>query len=111
MTDRPYELTVESDPRASVVRLRGEVDAATAPLIETELLATSPDRGLVLDLSGVDYLDSAGIAMLDTLRRARRLTLVIEEASIVARAVAIVGFDQLIPVWPSSAGALGSYVD
>jgi anti-anti-sigma factor len=111
MTGRPYELTIEQDPRATVVRLRGEVDAATAPLIETELLTTAPERGLVLDLRGVDYLDSAGIAMLDSLRRARRLTLVIEDASIVARAIAIVGFDQLIPVWPSSAGALESYVD
>jgi anti-anti-sigma factor len=55
----------------------------------------------VLDLSAVQYLDSAGIAALDSLRRATELRLVVDPSSIIHRGLVITGFDQLIPVYDS----------
>ncbi len=55
----------------------------------------------MLDLSAAQYLDSAGIAMLDMLRRATSLRLVLSPESIVTRALTVTGFDQLIPIFPS----------
>jgi anti-anti-sigma factor len=56
-----------------VARLRGELDASTSPDTKEQLLAAlAPGRTLVVDLAGVGFLDSSGLAVLvATLRRAR----------------------------------------
>jgi anti-anti-sigma regulatory factor len=56
---------------------------------------------LVLDLRDTEYLDSAGIAMLESLRRTTDLRLVYDRVSIVGRAISIVGFDQVLAVYES----------
>jgi anti-anti-sigma factor len=104
-----YELAFEQHDGVTVARLRGEVDSASAPVLEPELLDASDAGSLVVDLREVSYLDSAGMAMLDTLRRARRLHLVLGEGSIIRRTLGIVGFDQLIPVASSVDAALAGY--
>ena len=61
--------------RAPVVALRGELDISTAPLAEEQLRqaeAGHPPR-LVLDLSGLTFLDSSGLRLvLEADARARR---------------------------------------
>jgi anti-anti-sigma factor len=103
-----YELTVERQDGATIAHLDGEIDTATAPRLQEQLLAATADGPLILDLTGVEYLDSAGIAVLDALRRVRDFRIVLDEQSIVARAIGIVGFDQLIPVSPSTDAALAA---
>jgi anti-anti-sigma factor len=98
-------LTVESfrlaiEPRASetLVSLEGDVDHATAQTILEairERVRTSP---VVLDLRATQYLDSAGIAMLDSLRQTNRLRIVVDTESIISRTLAITALDRLIPV-------------
>jgi anti-sigma B factor antagonist len=54
-----------------VVRLVGEVDLANTPTLSAAILEAIPNdsAGLVVDLSGVRYIDSVGIRMLFTFVR------------------------------------------
>jgi anti-sigma B factor antagonist len=58
-----------------VVRVSGEIDIATAPRLRDELLGTIRRHGaqLALDLSGVTFMDCAGINVLLAARRLARL--------------------------------------
>jgi anti-sigma B factor antagonist len=58
----PLELDAQSDGRTTVVRVGGEVDLATAPDL-LELLDTLTGS-VVVDLSGVEFLDSSGLSAL-----------------------------------------------
>jgi anti-anti-sigma factor len=51
--------------------VRGEVDAANADALREalELRVDQPARGVVLDLTDVRYIDSAGVQLLFRLRR------------------------------------------
>ena len=54
-------------PSALVARPRGDVDMAVTPALQDELLATAVEHGagcLVIDLGGVEYIDSSGIELL-----------------------------------------------
>jgi len=98
-----------------VVRPTGDIDAANATSLREQLadsMGQDVDR-LVLDLSGVRYLDSAGIDMLfrlgELLRQRRAaLLLVIPHDSNLARLAEIVGLSQALPVHPSVDEALGA---
>ena len=54
--------------RAALVRLAGEIDLANAPTIGREIVAHVTESGAVLiDLTAVSFLDSAGVRLLDAL--------------------------------------------
>jgi len=54
--------------RADVVTLAGEIDMATAPAIGRQIVAHMTEADAVLiDLTAVSFLDSAGVRLLDTL--------------------------------------------
>ena len=82
MTLLSFQTTVTGD--SAVVALSGELDVAGASLIERELARIVADHGatdLVLDLSGLEFMDSTGLRMVvlaDERTRAegRKLTLV-----------------------------------
>jgi anti-anti-sigma factor len=94
-------LSFEDRGGAVIAHLGGEVDAANASTVKDELLRNAATGVLVLDLRDAEYLDSAGIAMLEALRRATDLRLVYDRASIVGRAISIVGFEQVLAVYDS----------
>jgi anti-sigma B factor antagonist len=53
---------------AELVTLAGEIDLANAPAIAKEIAAHTTTAGAVLvDLTGVSFLDSAGVRLLDGL--------------------------------------------
>jgi anti-sigma B factor antagonist len=67
-TPIPGQLQIESAPRGDtiVVSLRGELDLTSTPVFERELRAaeeTSPRR-VVIDLSGLEFMDSTGLRAL-----------------------------------------------
>lgn len=86
-----------------VVRLAGELDAASAPdvqrRVELELDASRPDR-LVLDVGGVGFVDSSGLALLLALRGCTPGgTLVLRAARRqLLRLLEITGADAVLPV-------------
>lgn len=53
-------MTEERDG-ATRIRVRGELDLATAPRLEQELLARVRAEAVVLDLREVTFLDSSGL--------------------------------------------------
>ena len=64
MTLLTFETTVTGD--VAVVALQGELDVAGAGLLEHELdriLADHAPAALVLDLSGLDFMDSTGLRL------------------------------------------------
>ncbi len=62
----------DHEPGAIVVTLYGELDLASGPLLEDELHAaeTTGKERIVIDLSGLDFMDSVGLEVLiDAQRR------------------------------------------
>jgi len=60
--ERLLELGVERHDGTTVVSVAGEIDIASAPELRECLLDT--DGNVVVDLRGVSFLDSCGIAVL-----------------------------------------------
>ena len=61
----PFDVSVEDRDRVSVVRVQGEVDAATAPRVgETVTPLLAGGNRVVLDLRDVDFMDLHGLAVI-----------------------------------------------
>ncbi|MEU6643916.1 STAS domain-containing protein [Saccharomonospora sp. NPDC046836] len=62
------DITDEPHGQSLVVRVQGEIDLSTGPLLERHLLdvlgSVDPPHPLVVDLSGVLFLGSCGLALL-----------------------------------------------
>jgi anti-anti-sigma factor len=69
----PFDVTVDDLGRVTVVRVQGEVDAATAPRMgETVNRLLTRGERVVLDLQHVDFMDLHGLAVIiRATRRAR----------------------------------------
>lgn len=115
-----FDVTVtpaDSDPRVAVVAIVGELDVATAPRLRQELVGLSargPHR-LVIDLGGVDFLDSTGVGvLLGAVRRARtgdgRLALANAEPQ-VARVFEVTRLIDILPLHDSVEAAARSLVE
>lgn len=64
----PHELSVRTVGGVCVVTLGQDVDTAVVGRIEEEIVAlTTASVPLVVDLSGVGFLDSAGVRLMDRL--------------------------------------------
>jgi len=88
-----------------VARLEGELDLVGAGALGRALAnaTRAGDRGLVLDVNGVGYLDSAGLHLLhDTSRtltaRGQALRVVVSRDAQLARLLELVDLGQSVPV-------------
>ena len=70
----PFDVSVADRGRVLVVRVQGEVDAATAPQVgETVNRLLGERRSVVLDLERVDFMDLHGLAVvIRATRKARK---------------------------------------
>jgi anti-sigma B factor antagonist len=62
MPELTFDITPDGPSRV-VIAVAGEVDMATAPSL-AECLADHADHDVILDLSGVGFLDSSGLTAL-----------------------------------------------
>jgi anti-anti-sigma factor len=101
-----------------VTRLEGEIDSSNADEVHVKLRALVGNRafGLIVDLSGTIYLDSAGINVLFSLgeelnARQQVLRLIVAAGSPIARMVSITSLDTAFPTYTSVADALAALSD
>jgi anti-sigma B factor antagonist len=109
------ELTVDSRQEGSrtVVVVNGEIDVYTAPSLRERLneLVAAGNRDLVVDMQGVDFLDSTGLGVLvGGLKRVRSLDgslqLVCGQEKIL-KVFRITGLTKVFPIHPTLDEALG----
>jgi anti-sigma B factor antagonist len=103
--------TTERDG-ALVLRVRGELDVDSAQVVRRQLFETVIAEGqkVVVDLEGLDFIDSSGLTVLiQTARRVRdrggELHLVCAKFH---RLLSIAGLDQIVPVHDTLDDACGA---
>jgi anti-sigma B factor antagonist len=108
VTERAQAWLSQGDDGAVLVHVRGDIDTVTADALNRVVLDATTQAGrsgVVLDLSGVAFIDSVGLAALIAgykTARAAGVPFTVGEASpFVTRLLQITG---LAPLWQSSAG-------
>ena len=88
-------------PSALIAHVTGEVDMSNAEEVGATVIGATPNeaQGVILDLSGVDYLDSAGIYVIYGMRaslqaRGQTLILVIPSTSPVHDSLRLAGAER-----------------
>jgi anti-anti-sigma factor len=114
VTELP-NVTIGVEDGIVIASLTGEIDLSNAAEITDALLGSIPNEalGLVIDLSDVSYLDSAGVRMLAELDhrlgwRAQALRVVAPEASRSRRVLAIAGLERVLSITTSVEAARSS---
>jgi len=99
------QLEIEDRGEVVIARVKGELDLAGAPSTGEAIGEAVPTsaRALVIDFSGLEFIDSSGIAMLFSLARRlggrrQELRVVAVDGKPVARVLEIVEFDRAAPV-------------
>jgi anti-sigma B factor antagonist len=61
-----FRLEVRSAGRATIIGMSGELDLASSPALQEELdrVAASDSEMLIIDLRGLDFMDSTGLSVL-----------------------------------------------
>jgi anti-sigma B factor antagonist len=108
------QVTVEqAEGGASVISLAGELDLSTIPAAERRLFTELENgAGVVVDLTGLSFIDSSGIALLIQAFRAAeegpQMHTVIAAGSQVERVFRLAGIDRALPLYLERAQALGA---
>ena len=99
------DVVIERHGNVPVAQISGEVDMSNASELSVTMQHAVEQKatGLVIDLSGTHYLDSAGLHFIFDLGkrlrdRGQRLVLVLPEESSLNRLFALVRVDALAPV-------------
>lgn len=105
-------IDVASDGRVIYAAASGEIDMSNSRLIARDLTTAVPNdaHGLVLDLGGVDYLDSSAVQILFELAerlhaRQQRLVFVLPAESPLQRMLTVVSLSDAAPLAPTRAEA------
>jgi anti-anti-sigma factor len=111
---RLLDVAVRAENGTAIVTVQGEVDMASAPQLQAALEDTQ--RGgdaLVVDMSEVGFLGSAGLSVLLVISEAAApgagLRVVVSDA--VRRPIELTGLDKLLSVHESLADALAAGVN
>jgi anti-anti-sigma factor len=95
-----------------IIRCFGELSLSTVATLQRELDFLEPldHRVLTVDLSGCEFVDVDGIlALLHSFKRRREgghSLIVVAGTGSVARLLQVVGFDNIVPTFPSEASAM-----
>ena len=103
----------DEDTGFLVARLTGDLDLSNLHAVHTALLDATPNDalGLVVDLAGVEFLDSSGVETLFRLQRSlnvrqQRFAVAIPPEAPIRRALELSGAVGEMPVCPSVDAAL-----
>jgi anti-anti-sigma factor len=99
--DRTLSIAVRDDGSERVIELFGELDAACVDTFREEVQAALADRPrTVIDLSGLDFIDSVGIEVIyraSEQSRANGGLRLIRGSPNVERTLRLMGLDQSLP--------------
>lgn len=98
-----------AEARPAVLAVVGGIDAGTAEVVRRHLASAYSRRRVVIDLSGVSFVDSRGVGVLAGAvcriqANGGRVALVAPDASL-AQALVTAGFSRLVPLCGSAAEA------
>ncbi|MGA8546508.1 MAG: STAS domain-containing protein [Mycobacterium sp.] len=85
MTRADFQLQNSSNGAGAEVTVTGEVDVTNVEEFTESVLAVPGTRPVILELSGIKYLDSAGFAALDRLLEENAIVLVLSPDSFMYR--------------------------
>jgi anti-sigma B factor antagonist len=115
---KPASVQTQHQERTPVVVAAGEIDMATAPMLEHALTEAieAGNGSVVLDLCDVTFFDSSGlraaiVAHRDLTERERRLALACRPEGSVQRTLTLAGVDDLLSLYPSREAALADLRD
>ena len=108
-SDIQAQATVEMERHnnLAVARIRGDIDTSNADRIELALQAGAAPketiRGMIVELNGVQYLNSAAIKMLFGLAeelqaRGQQLRVVMDDMAPMRKVLRIIHFERLVPL-------------
>jgi len=106
------DVTTRQESGCTVVTVVGEVDVYTAPTLDEALSAALAEGNtcVVVDMAGVDFLDSTGLSVLvkalKRIREAEGSLDVVVSADRVAKVFRLTGLDKVIPLHAALADAL-----
>lgn len=107
-------VAVERHGAAALATLAGEIDLSNAGLVEDQVTrGLAGVTSVAVDLAGLDYLDSAGLALLARLAgrlagSAGSLRLVVPADAMISRTLSISGLSAAIPVDETVEAALAA---
>lgn len=106
---------VEERDAVPVVIISGEIDIVNAAEVGGQLFNAAPNSaaGLVVDLSGVSYLDSRGVHLLFELAnrlrtRHQQLHLVVPARAMIRRVLVLTHVDSVMPLHPTADEAISA---
>lgn len=119
MSEGNGPLQYERNRDVLLVALAGEIDISNAPSYERRILEVGPPEdvtGVVVDLSEVSFLDSAGVRLLFALHatlteQGRPMALIVPEGSRVERVLEIVDIERVVWVAPNLDEAFSHFED
>lgn len=114
MAESIVNIHVEDLKRVELVKVNGRIDSSNAAQFDSVLKeVVSRKHNVVLEMSGVDYISSAGLrAMIALLRECKKHKGDVRLANPSERVVevlALAGLDSLFDVYESEAAAVGSF--
>jgi anti-anti-sigma factor len=117
-SDEPLRIAIEQvRPDLAVVRLTGDLDLLTAPLLHDQLwpLLAGPDGMVIIDLSGVVFLGSAGLSELaaasDTAGRHGTVMRLVADTHAVLRPLEVTGMHTLFPIFDTVDSAVAGQLE
>ncbi len=100
--DGLLKVRIEQDPDGWLVEVSGELDLSNIGTLDTELQRLNGDLTVLLDLTHLDFMDSAGIALLaraaDTTRSDGRSLAIRNGTGQVERLLRLCGLDRRLTV-------------
>ena len=91
----------------------GRIDGTNAPAVEKDILAQLGDhKSLVVDLSAIDYISSAGLRVLlvaaKTARQRGGSLMLVGPKPAIVEILKISGFDKILPIHPTMDAAVAA---
>jgi len=105
-------VTLDQFPNYDLMSVAGEIDLSNAPdLLDRARLSLHRAAAFVLDLSAIQFLDSAGIRLLDSIaiesaEMGNRFVVV--GNPVVGRLIEVAGLEQVVDVVDSQAAAISA---